>query len=391
MKIDFIRITVILFFLTIPVCTFCADQNNFRLGPAPQLTEEEAQNLIRYEKAAQPGLVVDIKNRADVVAFFETYYEGSAGVNPNWTGDVDNCIAGDTDQAFKDSVLTRVNYYRAMAGMPGNVVFNTIFNQRCQEAALMMIAEGSLSHFPGTDWACYSEEGKTAAGKSNLSLGSYGVRAIDGQMEDFGDFNISVGHRRWILFPRAAEMGTGDTTHRNGFFNGSNSLYVIGTFGPQPEGVMETAWPPAGYVPQQVVFLRWSFAYPDADFTQAEVVMTKEGSSVSNSIIYRDSPNNDVRPEILVWEPEGLPGSPPSQDIVFNVTINNVLISGQPESFNYQVTVIDPDRVVVEPTPTPKVSEDVEEMFETGKTWNPDGSGEPDHEAIYQMIRDWRD
>ena len=31
---------------------------------------------------------------------------------------------------------------------------------------LMMAAEGNLSHFPPTDWACYTEEGAEATGNS---------------------------------------------------------------------------------------------------------------------------------------------------------------------------------------------------------------------------------
>ena len=73
----------------------------------------------------------------------------------------------------------RINYFRAMAGLPGDVVFDTTWNAQCQEAALMMIAEGNLSHSPPTGWACYSADGATAAGKSNLALGNHGPGAID--------------------------------------------------------------------------------------------------------------------------------------------------------------------------------------------------------------------
>lgn len=39
------------------------------------------------------------------------------------------------------------------------------------------------------------------------------------------------------------------------------------------------AWPPAGYVPYQVIYPRWSFAIAGANFSQAAVTMARGASA----------------------------------------------------------------------------------------------------------------
>ena len=143
----------------------------------------------------------------------------------------------------------------------------------------MMSANNQLSHSPSPTWQCYTPEGAAAAGKSDLFLGVYGWDAISGYVRDPGDFNGAVGHRRWILYPQTQTMGTGDLPPTGG--SSSNALWVIDghVWDPRPATRdMFVAWPPPGYVPYQVVFPRWSFSYPNADFSQASVTMTLDGS-----------------------------------------------------------------------------------------------------------------
>jgi hypothetical protein len=44
----------------------------------------------------------------------------------------------------------------------------------------------------------------------------------------------------------------------------------------------------------------------------------------------------------MVWEPNDIFGQAPGSDITYNVTITNVIINGQPNTFNYQVIVFAP-------------------------------------------------
>ena len=76
-----------------------------------------------------------------------------------YTGNVEDCVAGTTSQAFLDSVVQRVNWYRRMGGLD-TVVENRAYSAAAQQAALIMGAAGHLSHSPGNDWACYTGEGR---------------------------------------------------------------------------------------------------------------------------------------------------------------------------------------------------------------------------------------
>jgi len=188
------------------------------------------------------------------------------------------CDPGTTSAVFKEAILRRINWYRAMAGLPGDIVLDDELNEKCQAAALIMAAQGALSHFPPADWECYTPAGNEAAGAANLHLSStpnLDAGIVDGYIEDGGQFNASVGHRRWLLYTRQRTMGTGSVS---GTFR-ANAIWVIGQFGIGP--ARNHSWPPAGFVPYQVVYPRWSFSSPNADFSQATVTMTRGGNPIS--------------------------------------------------------------------------------------------------------------
>ncbi|MFP4344198.1 MAG: CAP domain-containing protein [Anaerolineales bacterium] len=292
---------------------------------------------------APAGLYVDPTSRSASRAFFDDHYRTSEGVPAGWTGDHATCGAGSTSEAFREAILQRINYFRAMAGLPGNVDFDPSYNEKAQAAALIMSANGDLSHTPDPGWACYSAAGVEAAGKSNLYLGRYGPDAITGYMKDPGAGNGAAGHRRWILYPRQEALGTGDVPPVAGYAS-SNALYVLGTFGERPEprdGFV--AWPPPGYVPYPVVFPRWSFSYPNADFSGAGVAMSSGGSSIS---VVLEALGSGYGDNTLVWRPYAMDSyaswPQPTADITYTVEISNVLISSSAYTFTYDVIVFDP-------------------------------------------------
>jgi len=279
-------------------------------------------------------------------------YLPSNNVSAEWTGSHAACTPGETSQAYKDAVLRRLNYFRAAAGVPLLSRLNPEYNRKAQAAALMMSRNDDLSHSPPTSWICYSQDGKEGAGRSNLYLGRTGPNAITGYIQDPGGGNEIVGHRRWILYPQTQEMGTGDVP-AVGSFNSSNALYVFDahTFDPRPSTRDEfVAWPPPGYIPYPVVFTRWSFSYPDADFRQAQVTVTRDGTSqplvqytpypeFGSSFFYGEN--------TLVWEMGGPndsdPWPKPAADTTYQVTVRNVIVNGQPRDFSYEVIIFDPE------------------------------------------------
>jgi hypothetical protein len=241
------------------------------------------------------------------------------------------------------------NFFRAMAGVPANIVFDSANNVKDQEAALMMSANTNLSHFPPNDWICYTANGAEAAGSSNLALGNAGPDAITAYIEDFGPNNRAAGHRRWLLYPQTETMGTGDIPEPPEQSHWSaNAVWVADANygGPRPatrDGFV--AWPPAGYVPYLLTFPRWSFSLPNATYTGTIVTLSSNGVDVPVTL-EPFTPN--VGENSLVWFPTSMsPSSPalwpkPPADTTYTVQLQNVVLGGKSSNFTYTVTVFDP-------------------------------------------------
>ena len=299
------------------------------------------------------GFTVAPASREQAREFYNTVYQASAGVPSGWTGSVPLGIAGTTSQAFKDAVNRRVNYFRAMAGVPATIAFSDAFSAEDQQAALMASANASTVHNPPTSWFDYTAAGAEAAGASNLALGlvEEGPTAIVGYMTENGSDNAAVGHRRWVLYPPETLMGTGDVDGGDPTQYAANALWVLDTASfaspaPAPRDGF-VAWPPPGYVPYTLVFPRWSFSYPGADFTAATVSMTRNGAAVA---VQLETPTNGYGDNTLIWVPDGQdPSQPftptaPTSEVAATVTVGNVLINGVAQSFTYAVTPFDPTK-----------------------------------------------
>jgi len=292
-------------------------------------------------RAPESGPWIDPSDRQVSLDYFNQVYLASEGIAIGWTGNHAGCQAGETSAAFLEAVRLRINYFRAMAGVPATVQLSPEFTRKAQQAALMMSVNHQLNHNPPPGWLCYSNEGAQAAGKSNLYLGINGPAAITGYINDPGSNNYAAGHRRWILYPQTQWMGTGDIPAAGGYWS-SNALWVFdeNMWGPRPETRNAyVAWPPPGYVPYIVVFKRWSFALDDADFSQAAVQMSSAGQGIPLAIqpvVIGYGENT------LVWEPNLSIGVPPAGDTIYDVTLSGVLIGSAPHDFTYQVILFDP-------------------------------------------------
>ena len=318
--------------------------------PPPAPTPEEVARLPRrsISKHGPTGpFTVNTARREEVRNFFNTVFAASEGFSIGWTGDLASCTPGTTAAAFRDLVALRINYFRAMAGVPAGIVFDSTFNTKDQAAALMMSANNSLSHTPPPTWICYSTDGSEAAGKSNLAWGSAGPDSINGYIEDFGTGNSSAGHRRWILYPQTQLMGSGDVTGV-GTNAAANAIWVQdGHYSDARPATRDNfvSWPPPGFVPYPVVFARWSISFPNANFSSATVTMS---SNSVNIPVTRETVANGYGENTLIWYPSSLnPSQPyawprPSADTVYAVSVQNVVVNGSPRSFSYTVTIFDP-------------------------------------------------
>ncbi len=347
----FIALLVLLNFTLLAAETPVLVPHQEILGDAP--TAPSAEFVAQLPKS-KPRLMdltgnyaVVATNREESRNLFNTVYAASVGVASGWNGNVSNCVAGTTTSTFKEAVLRRINYYRAMAGLPSSTTLDATFNGNVQEAALMMSANNALSHTPPNTWSCFSLVGSNAAANANIAIGSSGPTAVDGFIRDQGVNNAAVGHRRWLLYPQTQIFGTGDIPAA-GSFSSANAIWVFdGNYGgarpPARDGFV--AWPPPGFVPSPVTFNRWSFSFPGANFSGTAVTVTSNGVAITAPI---ETVTPGAGEETIVFRPGSLSGSAatsypvPVADTVYQVTLNNVVIGANSSNFTYRVTVFDP-------------------------------------------------
>ncbi len=294
---------------------------------------------------------VSASSREQVREFYNAVYTSSEGIAMNSTAVTASCTPGTNATAFQNATLRRINWLRAMAGIPAAITFSSSESTLDQAGALMMSANNTLQHtgIP-LSWSCYSLSGSNAAANSNLALGSDGADAITSYIWDFGANNYEVGHRRWILYPQTQVMAAGDVPVE-GSYNSANATWVFdANFGGSRPATSQpfVSWPPAGFVPYQLAFPQWSFALSNANFSAATVTMTSNGVPVSVSLQpYLTGYGENT----IVWVPMGLDATSSGTifpfsgtDTVYSITVTNIMLvpSGSIVGFTYNVTLFDP-------------------------------------------------
>ena len=108
------------------------------------------------QTSASPDRYLDLTDRQRVVNYYLENYANAPVPSIQWDGNLQNCDPGTIDQGFQDATLVRLNFFRAMAGVPGEITFSAESNAKAQAAALMMNVNHALSHDPPSNWTCYS-------------------------------------------------------------------------------------------------------------------------------------------------------------------------------------------------------------------------------------------
>lgn len=246
---------------------------------------------------------------------------------------VGTCTPGKVDSLANKKFIGLLNYLRRQTGMYDSCVLDAELNEIAQQAALMMTARNDLDHYPDSSWKCFTIKGKRGAGSSNLSLGHSGTDALLGQLEDDGDNNYSVGHRRWILNPHNKVFGHGSTDK-------SMALYVFGKYYNNPEKDRlpkwnkETfvSWPPKDYAPAPLVPRRWSFSLDEGDFSKAKISITLKGKPVK---IKTEPQQQGYGLNTVVWRME----NEIKAGDVYTIKITGVAAYGKTTTQNYTYTV----------------------------------------------------
>ncbi|MBK1792028.1 hypothetical protein JIN82_12780 [Persicirhabdus sediminis] len=319
------------------------------------------------------GFTVDTTSRNDVASFYHSVYAESEAYktrsNDWYGGSYSGNNHGSTTQALKDDVQRRVNFYRAMAGVPANIDFSsthtvagsdadtfypgaaTTKQAAAQRAAFMMSAGNNTSHNPSSSWPKFTFAGWNGAQYSNLSVGLYGPGAMDAYMREndpdsLATFDASAGHRRWILYTRATTMATGDTidsVEGSVLRYAANALYI---FQRQEEKLdvsqQFVPWPNQGYFPDKLVPTHWSLGRWGADFSAAAVSVTDQDGNPMSLTITDADPNVFKGDNSIVWKLDGVSNSV-AEDAEYHVTVSNILIGGVAEAYSYKVTVFNVD------------------------------------------------
>jgi uncharacterized protein YkwD len=263
-------------------------------------------------------------------------------------GNMASCQAGSVSQISHNKVIQRINYYRRLVGLPASVAHNPAQNQSCQEAALYMAANNTLTHYPSASGSCYTAGAADAAGHGNIAISNGGdantfsvhaANAVTGYMEDPGANNLIVGHRAWILLPALTKMGHGSVYFASTNNRSANCLMWGDNFDQNFNYTSYVAYPPNGYIPAPILFPRWSFSLANANFANAQVSMKNASNNTVNvNVIARETNPGSLPENRIVWEPQNI-NFQPTADTKYTVTVSGITGAAQ-TSYTYTVNVI---------------------------------------------------
>lgn len=195
-----------------------------------------------------------------------------------FTTSTTTCDPGALSRNALDDSLTRLNFYRWLAGL-GPTTDDPNANSTGQACAVVSAwnPAGPAAHFPQSTATCYSQAGAGGAGSSNIAWGARdAVDAIDLWMIDFGN-ETTFGHRRWLLNPPLAPVGIGH--YRGGNNYGSAScISVFGSSGSGPRPDF-TAFPPPGFSPTAVTQWHWTI-HGNIPLSSPTATVTRESDGV---------------------------------------------------------------------------------------------------------------
>ncbi|MBD1541839.1 hypothetical protein G9E11_06165 [Arthrobacter sp. IA7] len=309
-----------------------------RLASVLLLAALVSGGLASPSQAAETDNAINTQSRDAVVAAYKARYLPSEAEDINWTGSVAGCNPGTQSASSLASGTAAINFFRGLSGLD-SIVLTDEQNAKAQAAALMMHARGGLSHYPTSDWQCFTTMGQAGANTSNLhysypEISSMSV-ALRGYMDDDGYNNADVGHRRWLLNPETTTMGIGTTS----MFNAVN-VFGGGTSAGRanPDFI---AFPNAGYFPTQLLPPgRWSLSSGhDVDFSQSSVIVTNAAGEDMHATTYHAM--NGYGPNTLVFDvPQlQLPQGPGESN--YTVKVTGMVRDGMWVDHTYTVKLID--------------------------------------------------
>lgn len=275
--------------------------------------------------------------------------------------DIEDCHSGIPSDSEKKKVLNRINYLRAIHGLPA-VVYSTEGDEITAACALIIAANNTdggtlqLSHEPPKSWNCWSQEAYDGCHSSNIHVGwakgsdltqEESSEIVDSFMRDKGV--DSIGHRRWLLDPWLGHIsfGRADYTDGNGTFVLGAAIKVIHDDKPDVSDLLDidfVAYPFEEY-PKEL--------YPDGSirmsFSVLKDKMNKFGNASSlnlagATIAIIDSTNNKtISVSGLMTDTDGI-GIPNNVSWLasgieynkkYNVTVSNIMVDNVSTLYQY--------------------------------------------------------
>jgi uncharacterized protein YkwD len=268
------------------------------------------------------------------------------------------CRAGELQPVQRRRLLALINDIRRLHGLAA-VEYDEPAEAEATQAALIIAANGRLSHAPTPAWRCYSAAGAKGA-RSSLIYGgvSSPYLAFAGVEEIVVDWltdtdNVSVGglgHRRWLLDPFLQRVAFGMVAARDG--NGVSSGAAL-RFIPVAAGVAArsrddfVAWPigdyPRRYYADDALLSftalldrNRKFANRDVDYADAQVQVSERGGRpLTVRDLSADHASFGVPNSLQFRLPALRPGA------IYDVSIRDVRVGGQRRDYRYWFRIAD--------------------------------------------------
>lgn len=328
------------------------------------------------------GLSVNTHDRNDVLSFYHAVYHASEGYEKRirWNGNYSG-KAGTVSNDFVLDVQRRLNYFRAMAGVPADVRVNSGARvvisptdtyapsasstkaAAAQNAALLMAvnynpqtgSNPALTHNPARNLKLWSTLAWNGSAKGSFAFGMYGPGAIteymvERQMQNAAtsSWNSLVGHRGWNLYTAATDYATGDQPGKSAQLPPTNVLYVVHDQSElrKIQNPNFVSYPSAGFFPGKLNSPFWSLSRQGADFSSASVRMTNSaGKAVPLLSVSRTSSYGDPS---IIWHVNAATANHQIvSDTRYHVHVTGIKgVPGTPTSHSYTVTLVNVGRLL---------------------------------------------
>lgn len=290
-------------------------------------------------------------SREQISDLYSKLYKSSDIDSISWNGNVKKCHSGSLSSDIYKKVADRVNFFRIACGLR-EISINPAFNKEAQDAAFLIKVNNVLTHNPATNLKCYSQSAANGCKKSCLSQTNFSyfpeTSFITGFMQDLGDENYFVGHRKWILYTKLIGVGYGATDNTEALLTVDGVNYSDTLTAPE-----YIAYPWNGYVPVDLIFPKWSFSIPQnkvVDFSKATIKMFDSKGAEIKLVKLKEYKN--YLDHSLVWTVKGMFSE---EDIKYGknnleangylnkrikVLIKNVKVDGKFKNYEYFVEPI---------------------------------------------------